>query len=1031
MKAFLEYVADDMVAKYGTDMSRIAVVFPNKRAELFLNDYIVQAACRYAGIGRFRPIQADSGRTPLWSPAYTTISDLFRRHSRLQVTSNRVLLVCKLYKVFVAHTGSNEPLDRFFGWGELLLNDFDDIDKNMVEAAKMFDNLRNLHEYDTTDYLTPEQKATLRRFFDTFNDDNESRVRERFLALWSHLGDIYTDYRQTLRDQGLAYEGMVFRDVVESLTEPNRPGAARSGPDLHTLLSEYDMYLFVGFNMLCKAEQQLFSRLKDEGKARFYWDFDHYYAGPGRTRQGRPWSDTTSTETGIYIERHLSRFPNELDNHDAAIYGNLGRQGQRLTYIGASTDDAQTRYISQWLREDDRHKAGRRTAVVMCDESLLPTIVHCLPPEVKKVNVTTGMPLTQSPLCSFIDCLLSLYTQGYSRKHGTFRLSHVKKVLRHPCAHLLSAQCRSLCDKLINNRMYYPSHDDLCVDTGLTAAFTPIDEHDDNASLLAWLTDIVRIMAKTGAARPGSVQTGQDRHPLLDEALFRVYTLLNSLRTMAVDGDLKVESLTLQRLIRQIMASTTVPFHGEPAEGVQVMGVLETRNLDFDHLLILSCDEGNMPRHTTDVSFIPHALRECYGMTTMRDGAAVYAYHFYRMLQRAGDVTILYNNFSSDEKQAEMSRFMLQLMVESGMDIARKTLRAGQHIRQYEAGPINKTPAMMAKIEKEAKAGPNAGQRYLSPSTINRYMRCQLQFYYNNICGIREPDAEDETDNRMFGNIFHRAAENIYKDQGLVTKELIDDCLKGRIEQAVDDAIAHELFAGDCDTAQSRVGAEGTTEVGPYGRALPLNGMQLIVRQVICEYIGRLLQIDRELAPFTILGLEHEVFSPLTIGTGSNERQVNIKGIIDRLDLITDKKTGRQIVRVVDYKTGGANLSKHHMQSVADIFSDETDENRKPEYYLQAMLYAMLLAENPADIAARVGTDITFSPALLFIRRASLDPILSINEERITDIRTCADEFRAGISGVLQELFDPSIPFMPTTKSDNCEYCPYAMLCRS
>lgn len=989
MKTFLEYVADDIVAKYGTDLSRIAVVFPNKRAELFLNDYIVQAAKRRD--------TTDGRGVAMWSPAYMTISDLFRRHCRLQVTTNKVLLVCKLYKVFVRHTGSNETLDHFFGWGQLLLNDFDDIDKNMADAAKMFDNLRDLHEYDTTDYLTDEQKEALRRFFTTFSDDHDSRLRERFLRLWSNMRDIYTDYRATLSNEGIAYEGMAYRDVVETLL------ATTDTP----LTTQYDTYLFVGFNMLHKTEQQLFRRLRDMGKARFYWDFDRYYTSLGNDNAD------CCHEAGACTRQYLDIFPNELDSSDADIYDNLSHHSRPLTYIGAPTNEAQARYISQWLRQEQRYNDGRRTAVVLCDETLLPTVVHCLPPEVEKVNITAGMPLALSPLCSFVDCLIALQTAGYSAKQQAFRLFYVKKVLRHPCARLLSDNCSSLCKHLVDNHSYYPTTDELHVDESLSTVFT---HSDDNATLLARLRSIVRLMAANGRDKALV-------DPLTEEALFRVYTLLNSLHTMTVDGDLTVETLTLQRLVRQAMTATTVPFHGEPAEGVQVMGVLETRNLDFDHLLIVSCNEGNMPRSTGDASFIPHTLREYYGLTTADDNAAVYAYYFHRMIQRAADVTILYNNFTSEKRQAEMSRYMLQLMVESGLDIRRQTLSPGQQIGFYRPSVIEKTADMIAAIEKVESHGDNEGQRYISPSSVNRYLRCPLQFYYANVCGLREPDnAEGEIDNRMFGNIFHRAVEYVYKRQReQVTADFIEGCLRDEtwIERKVDAAIDCELFGNK----------EAYTNP-PEDVVSRLNGTQLINRQAIIRYVTSLLRTDLLQVPFTILGVEHSIFEPLTIGTPEGgERTINIKGIIDRLDVVTDKETGRRIVRVVDYKTGSADLKNNSMPSVDAIFAEDTAKAKKPEYYRQAMLYALLLSDNPEEIWATEGSEVTFAPALLFIRHAADDPVLKVNEKRITDIRAVADEFRAGMRAVLEEIFDPARPFTPTKKRERCDSCPYFKLC--
>ena len=257
MKTFLEYVAEDMLAKHGTNLSKTAVVFPNKRASLFFNELLAKQAGK-----------------PIWSPAYITISELFRAHSTLQV-GDQIKLICDLHKCFVQTTGIDETLDHFYGWGQLLLADFDDIDKNMADAEKVFANVRNIHEFDDVSYLTEEQKSIIRKFFSNFTDNHDTELKQRFLQLWSHFHDIYKRYNECLLQQGLAYEGALYRQVACD----------------ETTTFDYDQYIFVGFNLLQKVEQRLFQRLQQQGKARFYWDYDHYYMA--------------ENEAGYYIRQYL------------------------------------------------------------------------------------------------------------------------------------------------------------------------------------------------------------------------------------------------------------------------------------------------------------------------------------------------------------------------------------------------------------------------------------------------------------------------------------------------------------------------------------------------------------------------------------------------------------------------------------------------------------------------------------------------------------------------------------------------------
>ena len=360
MSNFLEKVAADLLKRFDNDLSRVAVVFPNKRASLFLNEHLARQAGK-----------------PLWSPAYITISDLFRSHSEWKV-ADPILLVCELHKCFTEATEMDETLDHFYGWGQLLLSDFDDVDKNMADASKVFSNVTDIHELDDLSYLTERQKEVLKKFFSCFSDDQDSKLKKKFIDLWSHLFDIYQDFRARLKEQGIAYEGMLFRDVVED----NR------------FSQGYDKYIFVGFNLLQKVEQRMFKRLKEDGRAFFYWDYDNYYLKPNP-------GNITFNEAGLHVLQSMSEFPNELDSDEEDLFDNFKKE-KSIVFARASSEDIQARYVGQWLNEG-RVSDGRKTAIVMCDENILSSVVHSLPPTVDKVNVTTGYPLQNALITSFIN----------------------------------------------------------------------------------------------------------------------------------------------------------------------------------------------------------------------------------------------------------------------------------------------------------------------------------------------------------------------------------------------------------------------------------------------------------------------------------------------------------------------------------------------------------------------------------------------------------------------------------------------------
>ena len=1038
MKTFLEYVAEDILSKYGTDLSRLTIVFPNKRASLFLNEHLVRKAGK-----------------PIWSPAYTTISDLFRQYSKRRV-ADPIKLVCELHKSFTAITGIDETLDHFYGWGQLLLADFDDIDKQMTDADKVLANVTDLHEMDNSTFLTDEQREVLRRFFSNFNDEHNSELRQRFLRLWSKLNAIYHDFNDRLAAQNLAYEGALYREVVEALSNLPLLGeasTAESGTATSPSWGRQEGVLFIGFNVLLRVEQQLFSILKDAGKARFYWDFDDYYM-PHKSPLGsavftkgnsqlKEISNLNSQfsnlhEAGHFISQYLADFPNELDIHNEHIYRNFCRQKQ-LRFASASTENIQARYAAKWLREDkQRIDDGRETAIVLCNEELLPTIIHCLPPEVESANVTTGYPLSQTPIASLINMLIALRRDGYDQKRATFRFRQVRALLRHPYIVSTTPQTTALMKQLVEEKNFHPTLQQLSVDPFTTLLFRPLQPLYMNEEMLTWLCEVVKSLSLTAPSnlpQLGEASTAESgaatspnwgRQEGASESLFRTFTLLNRLLNLSREGDLQTDIITLGRLITQLMQTTTVPFHGEPVEGLQVMGLLETRNLDFRHLLILSAQEGNMPRGASDTSFIPYNLRRAYGLTTPEHKVAIYSYYFHRLLQRADDITIVYNNSTNDGQKGEMSRFLLQLMVEYPRPIPTLTLQGHMNHQPHEPQPV---PNTALQLLTSPLSPLTSHLSPLSPTAINRYLRCPLQFHYYYICGLRElDDPDDDTiDNRIFGNIFHEAARVLYsrmkeKTPHIVAED-IDRVLKQRIdiERAVDDAFMQEL------------------------KQLPncLNGLALINRQVIIHYLRQLLILDRQLTPFTILALEEETHPlRLPIGRGEDTSSLDntdvqgnctppsqggdgsgallIGGRIDRIDMVTDAE-GRDHIRVIDYKT-----SAHRLKPLADVdavFSQESLKDHS-DYYLQAMLYSIIVAKEHPDTPV--------SPALLFIQHTGAEdynPILQFGREPISNIRQHANRFMELLQSTISDMFNPDIPLQPTDDRQRCLNCPYRQLC--
>ncbi|NCC09454.1 MAG: PD-(D/E)XK nuclease family protein [Bacteroidia bacterium] len=955
MKTFLEWVAEDLYNKIGHDLSRVALVFPNKRAHLFFNEYLSKLSDR-----------------PIWAPASVSISELFRQLSPLKA-ADAIALVCELYEVFVEETKSAESLDEFYFWGELLIADFDDVDKNLVDADRLFSNLSELKQYtEGYEYLEPEQEEAIRQFFANFSIERQTVLKEKFLSLWERLGTIYHRYREQLAAQGMAYEGMLYRDAIERL-------------DTATL--KYETYVFVGFNVLNKVEHRLFSQLQGAGKAMFYWDYDRYYTAFGPQNH----------EAGEFIKRNLKEFPNELPE---SVF-DVMRQPKKVRYISAPTENAQARYLPEWIRSTLTENE-KEHAVVLCNEALLLPVLHAIPSEVKHVNITMGFPLAQTPVYSFISALVGLQTGGYRAETGRFVYEAVKAVLKHPYTQQRSEFATTLERELTHNNRFYPLPSELQRDEFLQRVFTPCGE--TLTGLCGYLSDLLKEVSLIYRQEEGYEDIFNQ---LYRESLFKSYLTVNRLYTLAEQGKLKVRLETFCYLLDTILSGANIPFHGEPAIGLQVMGVLETRNLDFRNLVLLSLNEGQLPKAGGDSSFVPYNLRKAFGMTTIDHKNAVYAYYFYRLIQRAEQITLMYNTSSDGLNRGEWSRFMLQFLLEGPHRIKREYLEAGQSPQHHREIRIEKSNLVIERLRKRFDLNVNPEAGVLSPSALNGYLDCSLRFYFRYVANLKVPDeVSADIDSATFGTIFHKAAELVYEEMkahtAVVRKEDLERLLRDetRLQGYVDRAFKTEFF---------HVGAEERPEY---------NGLQLINSKVILSYLKQLLRNDLQYAPFEMRGMEQQVHEVVELTLGSGERvALKLGGTIDRLDVKEDT------LRIVDYKTGG---SPKVPASIEELF---TPGEKRPNYIFQTFIYAAIMSRQQ---------NLKVAPALLYIHRAASEgysPIVEMGEPRKPKVKVdnfglLEDEFRERLDGLLKEVFDQELSFSQTEEVTKCEYCDFKGICK-
>ena len=610
-----------------------------------------------------------------------------------------------------------------------------------------------------------------------------------------------------------------------------------------------------------------------------------------------------------------------------------------------------------------------------------------------------GFPLAQTPVYSFINAAMELQTNGYRPDTGRFTYEAVSKILKHPYTRQLSDHATRLERELTKTNRFYPLPSELKKDDFLTILFTPQSNIRELCDYLLRLIKSISILYRKEG------EYDDIFNQLYRESIFQSHLKINRLYSLIESGELSVRTDTLKRLITKVLTASNIPFHGEPAIGLQIMGVLETRNLDFRNLIMLSLNEGQLPKAGGESSFIPYNLRKAFGMTTIEHKNAVYAYYFYRLIQRAENITLLYNTSSDGLNRGEESRFMLQLLVEGPHEITREYLEAGQSPQNTLEIQIEKTPEILRRLYRAYDTA-QPESVILSPSALNTYLDCRLRFYYRYVAGLKTPDeVSAEIDSALFGTIFHLSAQLAYTDLTangkMIQREDLERLLRDEIKLQgyVDQAFKQELF---------KVAPEEKPEY---------NGVQLINSKVIVSYLKQLLRNDLQYTPFEMVAMEKKVSEKITIQTALGPLTLRLGGTIDRMDA----KEGT--LRIVDYKTGG---SPKIPANIEQLF---TPSETRPNYIFQTFLYAAIMSRKQPLMVA---------PALLYIHRAaseSYSPVIEMGEPRkpkipVNNFAFFEDEFRERLQALLEEIFDEKELFTQTEDMKKCAYCDFKVICK-
>lgn len=946
VNAFLYQIAKHYVSEYDGDLKDVCFVFPSRRSSLFFRKYL--GLC-------------SSG--PLFSPELLTISDLFDRLSTY-ARADKIELVAILYKHYTELGEAAglvcDSFDEFVYKADTLLSDFNDVDQYNVDAENLFTNVRDLESISADyEYLSETQKEAIRNFWKITLDNSSQRPgKMRFLQVWNILGPLYEAFRADLASREIAYDGMMTREVARM--------ADNHDDRLDEVLSRYSRIVFVGHNALSVCERKLFNYVRNSGKGDFYWDFSGNLLRDGNNKASK------------FISEYITEYPSRYELDDKSD------KYPEVEVVSVPSAIGQAKKTADYLRGMDPDS----TAIVLPDESLLMPLLNSVPEEIRKINVTMGYGLSNSAFAALMSSLGPLQLNKRSRNgETTFYHKDVTAVLSHPFVlNACADEVKALQTEINGKNLIQVPVSLLCEGQPelLEAIFKPVEKIED---VYGWQLHVIELLA-------GRISD------LEKEFAYGYYKAISHIRDLQIPYLDKLE--TYFHFLRQITARLNVPFRGEPLHGLQIMGPLETRALDFENIIILSVNEGTFPAKNQIDSYIPYSLRRGFGLPTPELFDSISAYHFYRSIYRARKVVLMYDSRTFGVHSGEPSRFIMQLKHHyTQVPLVEK-------VCTYTISPAERG---ISSVAKDAEVMQQLRDVYVSQghsfsaSSLNDYMNCPLKFYYTKVKGIKESDKVDEGfESGPFGTAFHSILEKLYEPyrNEIISPEIID------------------MMLGEKDRLDTLIRSE--LDVAFRYNGLPITGKRLVTFEMLRRIVVQTLEYDKEYAPFTYLDGERKIYADLDV----EGVKVSIMGIIDRLD----SKAGD--LRIVDYKTGSIKLHRKgdtDEDIIERVFDVELGNNR-PYSSFQMYLYAYLMARYKTGTLAEGG--------LASVTAEDMDiSVYQLKEMFKSNLRTFRSndamlrQFEEKLRNLIREILsEGEFVARPAGVSDHkCDYCPVRILC--
>jgi hypothetical protein len=959
VNSFIENICNTIINKHKDIISDICVVFPSRRAGIFFKNELSKKIS-----------------TPIWSPSVYSIQDFIEELSTFNFTDN-IELLFELYSVYsdvitsekieietsndyIESYDDEESFDSFYPWGEMLLKDFDTIDKFLIDKDILFKRIKELKEIEEN--FPIELQETFKKFWGTLFESNSTLVKKNFLKIWQVLGRVYIEYKEKLISKNLCYPGMAYRKLHEDL---------KNG----MIELKWKKIVFAGFNALNTSEKKIMGMLMDKGLAEICWDADDYYV-----------SDKNQ-EAGNFIRKNIKLF----NQNEIKFENNFVKEKKSINVIGISSSVGMAKALGSELKEmiSEGNMDIEKTAIVLPEEKLLLPVLYSIPEEIKNINITMGFPFKDTPLCGLINLLIELQS-NYVFEKGEYKFHHssIEKILLHPYIKFQNTGIiYNILEYLKKNNVvyYYFNNDKKDIPLIIKYIFRKISAVSEIEEYLKRIMDIVVDRIEKDESSDSEYKKFQL------EYIYHFYLSFNRLNEVIHKFAPEMKTETYWKLLKELFANTSIPFAGEPLKGLQIMGLLETRALDFENVFLLSVNEGVLPQGHSENSFIPYSLRKALKMPTYEDEDSVKAYYFYRLLQKAKNIFLFYN-MEIDQDVKEKSRYILQL--ENELIPLNKNIEYANKIVVSEIYSVEKKSIEVKKDIDIFKKIKNI--EHYSPTTIREYINCTLQFYFKEIAKIEEEkEIEESFSSMLIGNVLHNILEEIYKPykKKTVNEEDINNINK-TLEGNYDSILENAVKANKSEYILKEY-----------------EGKNYLFKDIIYKLLIRVLENEKTQTPFKIIDLEKKIRDILKINPGDNLVEVNIEGRIDRVD----EKDG--VTRIIDYKTGNYELKKYNEKNPSEYF-EELISNPDYKDNFQAFFYAYFFSRISGEKKINVG----------------IYPIKKM-QNGIDDLKTGYIEesefelFEESLEKMFMEIYNPDIPFKQVEDEKRCMFCHYSGIC--